>query len=182
MNASFVFKLVVLIWTWLKLTLVAFPFSFALISLKEGKFKYGYDFFDLDYRAAFLIAFGIGMALSVWNAFEFSNLKLNDLKQWMKSKQRHYYKYRNTSDFETAKHILQQWANDQKRWKVLQSDDTFVLKKNNYHPINDKIEIKAVDGGLEISSWPVGFTWFIDLGRNFKNTVLIGDVLRAAQL
>ena len=64
MNARSLFKLVIYIINWLKITIIAFPLSFALISLKQGKLKYGYDFFDVDYNWAIVIAIGIGLVLN----------------------------------------------------------------------------------------------------------------------
>jgi len=178
MNKSFAFKLLIIFWTWIKTAAIFFPFCYLFVSVKQGKLKYGYDFFEVDYRWALMIAIGIAMAFVVWTAMEFTKLNFNDLKQYLKSKQKHYYRLSSNSGIEEVQSALSQFANSQKRWKFTSQLDQGTLVKSNPYFIKDRMTIKIIDGALEIESQPVGLAWLLDIGRNYKHILRLGDYLK----
>jgi len=179
MNRSFVFKLIIIIWSIAKMTLALFPFMYLAVSIKQGKLKYGYDFFEIDYRWALMISLGIAMALVVWTAMEFANLEFKDLRQFMKSRQKHYYTFTEREGHPGTSEALNQFANGRRRWKFKEtSDKSWRLVRINPFFIRDQVSIKEVPGGLEIESAPLGFAWLVDAGRNYRHVVAIGDHLK----
>ena len=179
MNRSFVFKLVIIIWSIAKMTLALFPFMYLAVSIKQGKLKYGYDFFEIYYRWALMISLGIAMALVVWTAMEFANLNFKDLSQFMKSRQKHYYSFQANDSHPGTSEALNEFANSRRRWyfKELTPNSWSLIRRNPFF-IRDKVSIKEVPGGLEIESAPLGFSWLVDAARNYRHVVAIGDHLK----
>lgn len=179
MNRAFVFKLIIIIWSTAKMTLMLFPFFYLAISIKQGKLKYGYDFFVIDYRWALMISLGIAMALVVWTAMEFANLEFKDLRQYLKSRQKHYYKFRDREGHPETEDALRTFAESKRRWSFREAgQNEWKLIRHNPFFIRDIVRVKAVPGGLEIESAPKGFAWLVDAARNYRHVLALGDYLK----
>ncbi len=180
MNSKSAFKLIVLILTWLKISLISLPFTIALVNLKQGKFQYGYDFFELNFNAALLIAIAIGLVFSIWNAFEFEDIKGWEISQYMKTNQRYALKTDgDLTESELSEKLVKITSNN-KRWKILQNgnDGKFVLGVKNFLGARDVITISRKNGEWEMFSRPKWKIEMIDLGRNFKNIEFISSQIK----
>lgn len=175
MNKKSVFKLLILLFTWIKITVFTLPFSFALINLKQGKFQYGYDFFELSFGSAILISFTFGLVFSVWNAFEFSNIGGVSLDQFMKPKQCYNLKNGKELSDEVLRLKLNKITTNQKRWKFLSNPESGAIKLEvkNFLGAKDVISITRVNEQWEIISQPKWKIEFIDFARNLKNIQFI---------
>ncbi len=178
MKKSFAFKLLIIIWSWIKTAAILFPICYLLVSVKQGKLKYGYDFFEVDWRWALMISIGVAMVFVVWTAMEFSRLNFSDLKQYLKSRQKHYYNYQSEADVSEVKSLLESFASANRRWTSSSSIDGFILSKKNPYFIKDRLTITWIEGGLEIEAKPIGMTFLPDMGRNFKHILKLGDYLK----
>jgi len=172
MNSRSLFKLVTILITWFKVTVLSFPVMLAGVNLKKGKFQYGYDYFELDYNAAILIAIGVGIIFSVWNAFEHADREDMDEEQFMNAHQK--YELINGSDFTTNGMLsaLERIVQSNRRWKFLttsSSEAPYKLVVKNFLGAKDVVTIAKQTTGWMIESRPKWRIDFIDLGRNFDN-------------
>jgi hypothetical protein len=180
MNSRFAFKLIALMLTFLKLLVVAYPFAFALVNLKQGKFKYGYDFFELNYKAAFIIAVGIALVFATWNAFEFAKYKKVGLTQYLKSKQKYAIDLPNGLSVEKAKSKVESWASSNKRvTKMMESPEVLKFSRRSKVFIRDVMTVRFKDQNIEIESRPKFAIWFIDLARNYKNVQWVAKAINS---
>jgi hypothetical protein len=160
-----------------------FPLAYALVSLKKGRLKYGYDFFEVDYRWALMIAIGVGLAFAAGNAMEFGRLNFQDIKQYMKSKQKHFFHFKDSNSESKVEGNIKSFCENNKRYNLVKSDKNAwkIIKKNPY-PLKDVMTIVLVDGGLAIQSEPKFWKSWVDFGRNYKSIVKLGDYLKKANL
>ena len=180
MNSRFAFKLIALLITFLKLLIVAYPFAFALVNLKQGKFKYGYDFFELNYKAAFIIAVGIALVFAIWNAFEFAKFKKISLTQYLKSRQKYTLSLPAGLSQNDAKSKLESWAKENQRvTKLFDRNDTMEFSRKSKVLIRDVMTVTFNDKNVEIYSRPKFAIWFVDLARNYKNVQLVAKAINS---
>lgn len=181
MNKTFLLKFVFALWTWIKLTVILFPFMYLAVSVKQGTLKYGYDFFEIDYRWALMISIGVALMLVSWTALEFGRLNFNDTLQYLKSRQRHYYHFRRGHSKEEIEQILRTYTGGKRRHSLHQQGDGWILRIRNPWLITDVMNLQMVEGALYMDSRPKGWSWMVDMGRNFKHILSLGDYLRDQQ-
>lgn len=183
MNEKSVFKIAVLFITYFKLFVVSLPFSVALVNLKQGKFQYGYDFFELNFNTAILVSVAIAIVLGTWNAFEHSDRKDMDEAQFMKANQRYQLVEGQKLSQAEISERLKPFVAGQRRWKWRKGEAgnaPFVLEVKNKVGAKDVVKIEQVADGWIISSKPKYLIDFIDLARNFENVKSISKVLKKA--
>ncbi len=179
MTARSLFKLVIYIVNWLKISLIAFPVSFALISLKQGKLKYGYDFFDVDYNWAIVIAIGIGLVLNTWHAISFEELKATDLRQYLKVRQRYVITGTEKWSQDDVNSRMNALVEQERGWQVLKREarGSWVQIKNKYG-FMDVVHLQANKDGVVIESRPKYLIDFVDMARNLSNVQYISKQLK----
>lgn len=178
MNKTFLLKFVVSLWTWIKLTAILFPFTYLAVSIKQGTLKYGYDFFEIDYRWALMISIGIALMFVSWTALEFGRLNFQDPLQYLKSRQKHYYHFKSSHTSEEINELLSSYAVSKRRHKLLNTKDGWQLHVRNPWLITDTMKIKIQEGALFMESYPKGWAWMVDMGRNFRHILDLGNYLR----
>lgn len=178
MNKRSLFKLIIYVVNWIKLTLIAFPFVAALISMKQGKLQYGYDFLTVDHNWSIIISIGLGMVLNTWHAISFEEVGNIDPKQYLKMRQRFWLKTTGGLTMEAIRSKMQEFVKGNKRAKVLaDTDNQFKLQLKNGYGFKDIIELNAKDGGIEIYSRPKSVLNIVDMARNLKNVKTISSYL-----
>jgi hypothetical protein len=179
MNARSLFKLVIYIINWLKISIIAFPVSFALISLKQGKLKYGYDFFDVDYNWAIVIAIGIGLVLNTWHAISFEELKATDLKQYLKVRQRYLITDSDELTEDDVRNRITAMASDKRGWTMLSREAHGIwLQIKNKYGFMDVVNLQVGNDGVVIESRPKYLVDFVDMARNLGNVQYISKHLK----
>ncbi|MBO6515260.1 MAG: hypothetical protein JJ975_01745 [Bacteroidia bacterium] len=197
MNARSFFKLFIYLVNWIKVSLIAFPFSLALISLKKPNtativdengniiqqggqlvLKYGYDFFVIDYNWAIMIALGIGLALNTWHALSFEELGNFDLKQYLKVRQRYRITHSEMLSSEQVEKKLRNLETENPFWKLSSLKNGFTLYVKNKFGFRDVVQLQPGDGGYIVQSKPRFWLDFIDMGRNLKNVQFISKYLK----
>ena len=179
MNSRSLFKLVVLMLNWLKLSLFAFPVVAALISFKQGTIKYGYDFLTVDHNWSIIISIGIGMVLNTWHAIRFEEEGLSDLRQYLKMRQR--YEVTDTKNWSLAslKPSLEKLVNESKYWKsVKEQNNTLKLVVSNGYGFKDVVTLSDGPNGIVISSRPKSKLAIVDMARNLHNVKVLSKYLK----
>ncbi|MFT4522851.1 MAG: hypothetical protein ACI8ZN_001803 [Bacteroidia bacterium] len=184
MNSKSAFKLVAFLIFWGKVIVVFFPISMALVSLKQGKFAYGYEFFELNYKSAILFAVAFGIIFSVWNAMSFEELQGVELKQYLKAKQSYLFKNSQELSNSDLHKKLSKLTSDNRRWyklSALQGSSISIKVKSRYGA-RDVVAFEQTNEGWIITSSPKFKLDFIDLGRNFKNITYVSKYLTNTSL
>lgn len=164
---------------WIKLTLIAFPVSAALVSMKEGKLKYGYDFFEVDHNWSIVIAIGIGLTLNTWHTLSFEEIGNFDLKQYLKQRQRYLITGTKGWNAQIVESKVNRFIASQRRWKVKGQDNSYLkLSTKNKYGFEDVVSLTPTDQGIVVESRPRYWFPFVDLGRNLKNVQLISKYLK----
>lgn len=176
---NFLFKISVIIFQTLKITLIFTPLVMSVRALR------GVDFvWQQELSAAAFIAFGIGMSLTVWNALDFENYKKIDPKQYLKSNQNMLIELTPAVKIENVFNQINKSIDDNKNWRLLsQSDTNIKILAISPNKFKDIIELES-DGEnmLLIKSKPKSFFWLIDLGRNYKNILSVLRVIKETPL
>jgi hypothetical protein len=180
MNSTSLFKLAVILITWLKITLVSLPFSIALVNLKKGKFQYGYDYFELDYKAAILIAISLGIIFSVWNAFEHAKREDMDPRQFMKAKQKYQLKQGAEISKEQIQSRLKALTEGNRRCSLLSESGSanFKMGVKNKFGAKDVVTISRHESSWMLVSRPKWLIDSIDLARNFDNIKMVSKEIQ----
>ncbi|MFT5511664.1 MAG: hypothetical protein ACI8SE_000057 [Bacteroidia bacterium] len=179
MNSRSLFKLVIYLINWLKISLIAFPVAAALITFKQGKMKYGYDFLTVDHNWSIIIAIGVGIVFNTWHAMEFETVGNVDPKQYLKMRQR-------------LTITNSQWTTDQLQIKVealmlkhpkrmsmlTKSNNLYKILVRNGYGFKDIVTLERKDDGVEITSVPKSRIAIVDMARNLKNTKEISKYLK----
>ena len=163
---------------------MSFPVMLAGVNLKKGKFQYGYDYFELDYNAAILMAIGVGIIFSVWNAFEHADREDMDQKQFMNAHQK--YELVNGADFTKNDMLsgLERIVQSNRRWKFSPTSSSkapYKLVVKNFLGAKDVVTIAKHGNSWMIESRPKWRIDFIDLGRNFDNIKWISKELNTPE-
>jgi len=179
MNSRSLFKLVIYFINWLKVSLVALPVAAALITFKQGKMKYGYDFLTVDHNWSIIIAIGIGIIFNTWHAMEFEKIGNVDPKLYLKMRQRFMITNSNWSAETFHIKLNALLMQHPKKMTLLnkENDSCSILVRNGYG-FKDIVKIQRKGDGFEISSKPKSLLAVVDMGRNLKNCKEISKHLK----
>ena len=175
----FLFKIAVIILQTLKITIIITPLVLAVRALRGVEFV-----LEQELTAAIFIAFGIGMALTVWNAMDFENYKKIDPKQYLKSNQKMLLELAENVKVDHVFSKIADSASMNKDWKVInQSTSKIKILATSPNKFKDLIEIEHLGNHtLLINSRPKSLFWLIDLGRNYKNILSVLRVIKETPL
>ena len=179
MNSRSLFKLVIYLINWIKISLMAFPLAAALITFNQGKMKYGYDFLTVDHNWSLIIAIGIGIVFNTWHAMEFEKIGNVDPKLYLKMRQRFMIKNSNWSKDTFDIKVKALLMNHPKKMTLIHKTDTEckILVRNGYG-FKDIVTVEQKGQGFEISSKPKSRLAVVDMGRNLKNCKEISKHLK----
>lgn len=179
MNSKSLFKLVIYLVNWIKLSLITLPVSAALVAMKQGKMKYGYDFLTVNHNWSLVIAIGIGMVLNTWHAMSFEEEKNIDPKQYLKMRQRFMITNSAWTPEMLRIKVEALLAKHPKRMTLLNSSqDVFKILVRNGYGFKDIVTLERKNEGVEIYSRPKSPIALIDLARNLRNTKEISKHLK----
>ncbi len=177
MNSNSWFKLIIYFVNWVKLSLISFPIAAAIITFKQGKVKYGYDFLTVDHNWSIIIAIGIGLVLNTWHAIAFENEGNLDPKQYLKMRQRFIITNSKWS-LDVYKTKLKSLLTN-KDWTLLSEDPGSIklLIKSRFGQ-KDIVTLTPTDSGIEIYSRPKSPIAIVDMARNLSNVKVISKKLK----
>lgn len=179
MNSRSLFKLVVYLLNWIKITVFAFPVAAAITSLKQGKLKYGYDFFEVNHNWSIMIAIAISLTLNTWHAMSFEELKNYDLKQYLKVKQRYKIVGSEGWTIDNLQKALEGLTVSNRYWKALKrSKPGLWLGVKNKYGFQDVVHLTKTEDGFIVESKPRFLVDFVDMGRNLKNVQFLSKHLK----
>ena len=179
MNSRSLFKLVIYLINWVKVSLIALPVAAALITFKQGKMKYGYDFLTVDHNWSIIIAIGVGIVFNTWHAMEFEKIGNVDPKLYLKMRQRFMIKNSNWSpDAFSIKIKALMMANPKKMTLLNNTADSCKILVRNGYGFKDIVTLQRKYQGFEISSKPKSRLAVVDMGRNLKNCKEISKHLK----
>lgn len=171
----FLFKLLAIVIQTFKLMLLFTP-----VVLSIRAFRAEHFYFMDELQAALFISFGLGMAVTIYNAFEFENFRHLELTQYMKTNQH----YKTTlSDKVNASDMLSfiEKTAAQKGYTLLaRTDHGLEFEIKSPYRFKDKLSVQLKGQEVLISSKPRNIFWPIDLGRNYKN--ILGMLLVIKQM
>lgn len=176
---KFLFKVAVIIIQTLKFTLFLTPVVLAFRAMKQG------NQFELmpDLQASVFIAFGLGMALTVWNALEFENFLLINPAFYLKKHQIETLELaQNASGEKILKHVAETLAAKQ-GWQLKHSAQNEVkFQVSSARGFKDIVSLSLINQKITLQSKPL--QWFIpiDLGRNYKNILAVMRVIKETQV
>jgi hypothetical protein len=179
MNSNSIFKLVIYCINWIKIVLIALPVSAALITLKQGKMKYGYDFLTVDHNWSIVIAIAIGIILNTWHAMAFEEIGNVDPKLYLKMRQQFVIKDSDWSDDKLKIKIEALLLGQPKRLTLIHKDHgqyTFLARSR--YGFKDIVTVQKIDGGVKISSRPKNRLAIVDMARNLSNAKDISKHLK----
>lgn len=186
MNSNSWFKLVASFIDWIKSSIIAFPISFAFINVlayKQKKFQYGYDFFELDHRAAIIIALGLGVVLTAWNAMAFAESGAYEPRQYLKPKQS--YRLRNSKGLSVSeiRTRIEEMMTEKPKWKlkVNEGAQSFRIEIRNIIRPRDVATIHRDSDGWIITCRPKWKIYFVDMARNLKNVQYISSKISSKE-
>ncbi len=168
MSQRFFFKLFAIAWTTIMLTMVFLPLVAAFFTFKEGTWKYGYTFLEINWKSNILVSLGIGMSLAVWNAFEFEGHRTVDMSQYLKPAQRYHFKTSAPVSKDELKESIESNV-IRKGWTIRRWNDSGaeIFRRNFF--MKDVVKITMIPSGLEISSRPRWRIMLVDMARNLSN-------------
>lgn len=179
MNSKSLFKLVIYVINWIKLSLIVLPVSAALVAMKQGKMKYGYDFLTVDHSWSLVIAVGIGMVLNTWHAMRFEETGNVDPKQYLKMRQRFMIKNSPWTPEQLRIKIEALLQRHPKRMEVRsQNPNSCELLVRNGYGFKDIVTLALKENGVEVYSRPKSPIAIIDLARNLNNCLEISKHLK----
>jgi hypothetical protein len=179
MNSRSLFKLVIYMINWIKISLIAFPVAAALVAFKQGKMKYGYDFLTVDHNWSIIIAIGVGIVFNTWHAMSFENVGNVDPKQYLKMRQRFVITNSKWSREQLAIKVEALLLKHPKRMTMLsKSNESYRFLVRNGYGFNDIVTLSLKDTGVEISSGPKSPLAIVDMARNLKNSKDISKHLK----
>lgn len=157
--------------------IIVMPFVGALFSMKEGKFHYGYSFFELDLNSVLLVTLAIAMTITVWNAFEFEKYPNLDIRQYFKPKQ--------VYDVLTSKPVTDAEFKDATKgieemrgWKLIRSSDKEALFSRMNYLMRDRVHLELMSDRIRITSRPRWKILLVDMARNYRNVLKVGEKLK----
>ena len=160
----FLFKLLAIIILTLKLMLIFTPVVLALRAMRATDF-----YFVDEVQAALFISFGLGMAVTIYNAFEFENFQHLDLTQYLKTHQHHSTRLSDQVSAENLLPFIEKKSTEAGYKMVSKSSDSIEFEFKSPYKFKDKVMVRIQDHDIIISSKPKNRFWPIDLGRNYKN-------------
>jgi hypothetical protein len=179
MNSNSFFKLVIYMINWIKISLIALPVSAAIVALKQGKMKYGYDFLTVDHNWSIVIAIGIGIVFNTWHAMSFENVGNVDPKQYLKMRQKFMITDSKWSVEQLRIKVEVLLMKHPKKLTLLNSSNNHYkfLVRNGYG-FKDILTLDLSEAGVEISSGPKSPIAIVDMARNLKNNKDISKHLK----
>lgn len=168
---KFLFKFTILGWRTLLTMVLFFPFVLILINLKDGNFAYGNEFFEKSFGMALFGSFAFSMVLNASNALLFEEFRDIDLKYYLKTNQVGFVRT-NKGTSEVISLLNKPFS--------LKTDSATELhiEKRNRFTRPDKMTIRRMDGGYELTSRPRIRLALIDFGRNYKNLKLLAKTIK----
>lgn len=170
----FLFKLSIILLQTLKITLLLTPLVLAVRAIYM-------PVFDLlpELQAAIFIAFGIGMSATIWNAFEFENYRLMDLKYYLKSHQKYELNLSETLDGSQVRDFIIENISQAGNWKLISKEEqNLEFKVLSKRKIADTVRIRIQGNRVLMESKPRLNFWPLDMGRNYKNILHLLVVIK----
>jgi len=163
---------------WIKLTAFSFPVTAALVAMKQGKMKYGYDFLTVDHNWSIIIAIGFGMVLNTWHAVSFEEIGNIDPKQYLKMRQK-FVIIDSKWTIDQLKEKVGPMVDSNKRWKLeSHNQNQLKIKIKNGWGFTDILSLTPTNNGIEIYSKPKSPFAIVDMGRNLKNVKDVSKYLK----
>lgn len=170
----FLFKLLIILLQTLKITILVTPVVLAVRAIYLPVFD-----LNPELQAAIFIAFGVGMSATIWNAFEFENFRLMNLKYYLKSNQKHELTISDSINTDKLLDFLVGNINQAGNWKLIsRHEEGLVFKVLSKRKIADKVEIRSIGNRVLIESKPWFNIWPLDMGRNYKNILHLLVVIK----
>lgn len=178
MNSRSFFKLIIYMINWIKLSAFSLPVTAALVAMKQGKMKYGYDFLTVDHNWSIIIAIGFGMVLNTWHAISFEEVGNIDPKQYLKMRQK-FVIIDSKWSLEQLKDKVRPMIESNKRWKLATHDPRHIkIQIKNGWGFTDILTLTPTPNGVEIYSRPQNKFAIVDMGRNLKNVKEVSKYLK----
>lgn len=176
---KFLFKVAVIIIQTLKFTLFLTPVVLAFRAMKQG------NQFEMmpDLQASVFIAFGLGMALTVWNALEFENFSLINPKFYLKNIQKETLELAQNAPGEQILKQSAEMLSAKQGWQLKHSAENEVkFQVNSARGFKDMVSLTLNNQTITLESRPL--QWFIpiDLGRNYKNILAVMRVIKETKV
>lgn len=176
----FGFKLLAILLQTLKIMLLFAPIVMSLRAMRAHHF-----YFMDELQAALFISFGLGMAVAIFNAFEFENFKHIELSQYLKTHQTYTTNLSESVDSKQLLAFIKSKAAENGMTipsTSTESENVLELEALSPYKFKDKIKVTLTGKQITIESKPKNFFWPVDLGRNYKNILSMLLVIKQMPL
>lgn len=171
----FSFKLLAIVIQTFKIMLLFTPVVLAIRAFRAEHF-----YFMDELQAALFISFGLGMAVTIYNAFEFENFQHLELSQYLKTHQHHKTTLSDKVSAADVLSFIEKTAAERGYALLTKSDHSLEFEIKSPYKFKDKLSVQLQGQDVLISSKPRNIFWPIDLGRNYKN--ILGMLLVIKQM